>query len=60
MTIKNSFKRLELKKKIAKENQEKRASITHVQQLSKLDSMLGKGQGAQKERARLAKLIKAA
>jgi hypothetical protein len=57
MTLKSSRKRIELRRKIAAENLEKRTSITDVQQIVKLDTLLGKGKGATKERARLAKNI---
>lgn len=57
MTIKSSRKRVDLRRKIAAENAEKRASITDEQQLDKLDGMFGKGNGAKRERARLAKRI---
>ena len=40
---------------IADENTEARASRTDKQQLATLDKRLGKGVGAEKERARLAK-----
>lgn len=60
MPIKNSRKRRDLRRAIAVENNEKRASLTDEQQLAKLDSMFGKGKGAKKERARLEKRIAAA
>lgn len=40
-------------------NQEARAKRTAEEQLARLDSILGKGQGARKERARLLAEIKA-
>ena len=39
---------------------EHRAKLTSEEQLAKLDQRLGKGKGAQKERARLAKKISSA
>ena len=42
----------------AEELAEERAKRTPQQQLTRLDEMFGKGKGAQKERARLAKVIK--
>jgi chorismate mutase len=41
----------------AKERQEVRASRSNSEQITRLDSILGKGKGAVKERARLAKEV---
>lgn len=50
----------EQKKKNAKVLLENRAKLTSEEQFAKLDQRLGKGVGAQKERARLAKKISSA
>lgn len=49
--------RRDLKRKKAEERFKERETRTPQQQLDRLDEMLGKGQGATKERASLAKLI---
>lgn len=46
-------KKLEVAKRTAL-----RAELTPAQQLAKLDLVLGKNQGAQRERARLSKAVK--
>ena len=48
------------RKKIADENNEKWNSLTPVQQLAAIDQRLGKGIGATKQRAKIAKVIAAA
>lgn len=50
----------EQKKKNAKVLLENRAKLTSEEQFAKLDQRLGKGVGAQKERARLEKKISSA
>lgn len=54
MSIKGSHSRRDTRRKNAKEAAERRASLTDEQQLQRLDQLLGAGQGAQKERKRLA------
>lgn len=51
--IKNSKKRKDFRRKQAEERDGQRNSISHQQQLEKLDRLFGKGQGAKKERAKL-------
>lgn len=50
-------KNRELRRRSAIERQEARSERSPQQQLERLDGMLGKGQGASKERARLGALI---
>ena len=57
MTIKGSQRRKDYRRKNAEEAAARRAELTDQQQLAKLDTMFGKGQGAQRERARLANRI---
>lgn len=59
MTIRNSRQRREERVKAAQERQEAREKLTAREQLRELDKRLGKGVGAQKERARLNALIEA-
>ena len=47
----------DLKRKEAKERDEKRAALSHKEQLAVLDVRCGKDQGAKRERARLQALI---
>ena len=47
----------EAARKRAKEMAEERAKRTPQQQIERLDQMFGKGEGAKKERAKLAKQI---
>jgi hypothetical protein len=46
--------RQEDKKELMEENAKKRAARSDAQQIEELDFRLGKGEGAKKERARLA------
>ena len=46
-----------LRRKNAEERQAERAKRTPEQQLAELDAKLGTGKGAEKERARLVKLV---
>jgi len=59
MAAKNSQTRKEKRRTLAAEMAEERAKRTPQEQLERLDGLFGKGQGAVKERARLAKLIEA-
>lgn len=47
------------KQKVAAENMERWNSLTTAQKIADLDRRLGKGQGAVKQRARLAKVLEA-
>jgi len=57
MKRKNFEARVDVKRAEAKERTEARSKRTPQQQLDLLDQRLGKGVGAQKERAKLTKLI---
>lgn len=52
-----SRRRIEQRRKTAAELKERRASLTDEQQLQRLDQLLGKNEGAVKERKRLAARI---
>lgn len=54
---KNNPYRKQIRRNNAKQLREKRDGITDQQQLERLDTMFGKGLGAAKERAKLAKRI---
>lgn len=56
-TRKNQGDRPENRRKEATTRQEERAARSPQQQLDRLDSILGEGVGAKKERARLTKQI---
>ena len=53
-----SHPRFSRRQESAKKLQEARAKLTDQQQLNKLDKLLGKGKGAEKERARLKDKVK--
>ena len=59
MPRKHSKARNELRRTEAEQLQIERDKLTDEQQLAKLDTMFGDGQGAKKERARLEKRIQA-
>lgn len=48
---------IEDRRESAKRRQEERAKRSPLEQLQRLDSLLGKGEGAKRERARLEALI---
>lgn len=60
MLRKNFPGRKETRREEAKERQAERDKRTTQQQLDRLNQVLGEGQGATKERARLQKMIDAA
>lgn len=56
--VRNDRRRQEERREGAQRRQEARDSRTPQEQLQRLDELLGVGQGAQRERARLQALIK--